>query len=118
MDIIEAFGPVVQEVLTVLLTALASAVAAAVYKWLGVQRARAEAMVGSEIMYVLQKAAAAGVQAAEQVGLKDIAMDDAKQEKMYAVRYSERVLNDLGLRVDLGVVADAVEAEVFSQFNS
>jgi hypothetical protein len=54
------------------------------------------------------------VLAAEQSGLKDLAIN----KKAFAITAAERFLKAQGFDIDLDVIAEAIEAAVWSEINS
>ncbi len=70
--------------------------------------------LSSEQQYALEWAARNAVLAAEQSGLKDLAIN----KKAFAITAAERFLKAQGFDIDLDVIAEAIEAAVWSEINS
>jgi hypothetical protein len=63
--------------------------------------------------WALEFAVKQAVQAAEQSGLRDLALN----KKEFAIKSAESYLKSLGFDIDLDVIADAIEAAVWTELN-
>lgn len=96
------------------LMAVLPVLAVAVTGWIIQKIREAEKRIGAERMTHVRWAAEMAVQAAEQAGLAGFIQD----KKAHALQAAEAWLKGQGIRIDLDVLAEAVEAAVWSEINS
>ena len=63
--------------------------------------------------YWLEQAATLAVQAAEQAGMAGYIQD----KKQYALEVAQRYLDAKGVKIDVQLISDAIEAAVFAELN-
>lgn len=114
-------GQIVQTILEALLALLLPLVVSAILQWLAAKRKEAEvameARFGTRLVGLVEEAVRIAVQAAEQSGLAGHITDEAESKKEFALAAAGRYLEAWGMRMDLDVLADMIEAEVLSQLN-
>jgi len=109
-DLLSAFVEIfLKAVLPSLATALAGLLLALVMK--GINWLKSKLDLNTQ--FILNEAVKAAVLAAEQVHLGDVLID----KKDYALDYATKWLASRGYKIDLAIVADAIEAAVMDQFN-
>jgi hypothetical protein len=99
-----------------LLTLIVPTIAAAGLRWLWLQGSKAWEQFRQsqpDVCLQIEWAANMAIKAAEQAGAANL-IDD---KKAYALDIAERWLAAKGLKVDLDLVAGAIEAEVYKEFN-
>jgi hypothetical protein len=104
--------------LVAFITACTPVVVAFVVAWIKAKtdeiKGKISERLSSEQQYALEWAARNAVLAAEQSGLKDLALN----KKAFAITAAERFLKSQGFDIDLDVIAEAIEAAVWSEINS
>jgi hypothetical protein len=70
------------------------------------------ALAPAQRAQILDKAVELAVLAAEQSGLAGLIQNEGQKKKEFAVRFAERYLKEHGLKVELDVVADMIEAQL------
>ena len=104
--------------LVAFVTACTPVVVAFVVAWIKVKtdeiKSNISARLTQEQQYTLEWAARNAVLAAEQSGLKDLALN----KKDFAVTSAEKFLKSQGFNIDLEVIKNAIEAAVWSELNS
>lgn len=98
-----------------LVIALPILIAAGAY-WLKQRADEIKSKLTQEQLAALERIGGVVVRAAEQAGLnKQISGGAAK--KQYAIEAAQNYLNSLGIKIDVGTIANVVESEVMKQFN-
>ncbi|MBP7213322.1 MAG: hypothetical protein KBA03_03725 [Anaerolineaceae bacterium] len=104
---------VLTEVLAYLLPLLVVALVSAIVTWAVKQWGLAKA-ANPALTEVLEQAALIAVRAAEQAGISGL----IENKKEYAISIVEAWLKKQGLPIDIDVIAAAIEAAVWEEFNS
>jgi hypothetical protein len=102
----EAISPALQVLLEAVLVALAVMLTA----WVKARYGEVRAQMHTEHQYILDLVVSTAVRAAEQV------YDDGAEKRNYAMGIAAKQLNQYGVRVDFELLAAAVEAAVYSNF--
>ncbi len=104
---------VLTEVLAYLLPLLVVALVSAIVTWAVKQWGLAKA-ANPALTEVLEQAALIAVRAAEQAGISKL----IENKKEYAISIVEAWLKKQGLPIDIDVIAAAIEAAVWEEFNA
>ncbi len=110
LDFLSAFA---QAFLNAVLPVLATALAGLVIAWLTKVINEIKAKLSDDAEWAISEAVRAAVLAAEQVHLKDIAID----KKEYALTAATNWLESKGIKFDLNQLDVLIEASVMRQFN-
>lgn len=102
-----------QEFLSIVLPVLASLLAGLVIAWIKKVIEQVKAKMDERFIWMLDEAVRVAVLAAEQVNLSGFVED----KKDYAIGVAEKWLAERGYKIDLGVLADRIEAAVMEEFN-
>ena len=102
-----------QEFLSIVLPVLASLLAGLVIAWIKKVVEQVKAKMDQRFIWLLDEAVRIAVLAAEQVNLSGFVED----KKDYAIGVAEKWLAERGYKIDLGVLADRIEAAVMEEFN-
>jgi len=102
-----------QEFLSIVLPVLASLLAGLVIAWIKKVVEQVKAKMDQRFIWLLDEAVRIAVLAAEQVNLSGFVED----KKDYAIGVAEHWLAERGYKIDLGVLADRIEAAVMEEFN-
>lgn len=110
-------GELIQVILeTVLAIALPILIGYAVM-WLRAKQKEIMAGLTTEQRYMLENAVDMAVRAAKQSGLAGYIKNEGRIKKRFAIDAAERYLRSMGLGgLDLDVLSDMIEAEVYRQF--
>ncbi len=114
IEILKNFGvSFLQLFLQLVLPALVSAIAAYVIAWFSKRLKEATAHLSNNTQWAIEQAVKAAVLAAEQVHLKDAAIN----KKNYAIDKATDWLKQKGISVDLATLDTMIEAAVMQEFN-
>ena len=102
-----------QEFLSIVLPVLASLLAGLVIAWIKKVIEQVKAKMDERFIWLLDEAVRVAVLSAEQVNLAGFIED----KKDYAIGVAEKWLAERGYKIDLGVLADRIEAAVMEEFN-
>ena len=112
------WGVFVQQILELVLSALLPVVVGMVAVYIKSLRDEALGKLKEKDRWMVEEAVRVAVTAAEQSGLAGHIRNEANEKKRYALNVAEAYLTRFGLgSVDLSVLADMIEAEVWRQFN-
>ena len=110
------WGELIQSILeTILAIALPVLVGYAVV-WLRAKQREIVAGLTDNQRWMVTEAVRTAVEAAEQSGLAGHIGNMADEKKRFAIVSAERYLYNAGLSIDLDVLSDMIEAEVYRQF--
>lgn len=113
------WGLFVQQILELVLKALLPVVVGMVAVWVKALRDEALGKLKEKDRWMVEEAVRVAVTAAEQSGLAGHIRNEANAKKKYALGVAEAYLGRFGLgSVDLDVLADMIESEVWEQFKS
>lgn len=102
-----------QEFLGIVLPVLASLLAGLFIAWITKLVNQIKAQLDHRYIWMLDEAVRVAVLAAEQANLAGFIED----KKAYALDVAEKWLGERGFKIDLGVLADRIEAAVMEEFN-
>lgn len=102
-----------QKFLEIVLPVLVSALAGLAIAWITKVVNQIKSSISSDAQWYISQAVESAVLAAEQVGLDDFLMD----KKQYALNVAQKQLDAKGIKIDLGILSDLIEAAVMSEFN-
>jgi len=103
----------VQEFLGIVVPVLASLLAGLLIAWIKKLVEEIKANMDHRFIWMLDEAVRVAVLAAEQANLAGFVED----KKAYAIDVAEKWLAARGFKVDLGILADQIEAAVMEEFN-
>jgi len=103
----------VQEFLGIVVPVLASLLAGLLIAWIKKLVEEIKVKMDGRFMWMLDEAVRVAVLAAEQANLAGFVED----KKSYAIDVAEKWLAARGFKVDLGILADQIEAAVMEEFN-
>ncbi len=103
----------VQEFLGIVVPVLASLLAGLLIAWIKKLVEEIKVKMDHRFMWMLDEAVRVAVLAAEQANLAGFVED----KKSYAIDVAEKWLAARGFKVDLGILADQIEAAVMEEFN-
>jgi len=103
----------VQEFLGIVVPVLASLLAGLLIAWIKKLVEEIKAKMDHRFIWMLDEAVRVAVLAAEQANLAGFVED----KKAYAIDVAEKWLAARGFKVDLGILADQIEAAVMEEFN-
>jgi len=103
----------VQEFLGIVVPVLASLLAGLLIAWIKKLVEEIKVKMDGRFMWMLDEAVRVAVRAAEQANLAGFVED----KKSYAIDVAEKWLAARGFKVDLGILADQIEAAVMEEFN-
>ena len=110
LDFLSAF---LQKFLEVVLPVLATALAGLLIAWITKVINDIKAKLTDDQIFVVNEVVRSAVLAAEQVHLKDAAID----KKDYALNIAESWLSSKGIKLDLAYLDAKIEAAVMDEFN-
>jgi len=110
------WGAIITQALLMLVKAVLPLLLAALLGWLGLEWKKFRSGKHAELAMYLAEAARIAVASAEQSGLAKLIEDKAEVKKQFAIDYVENYLETVGLRVNVNLIADTIEAEVKKQF--
>jgi hypothetical protein len=110
---VEVVSKFVQLLLELMLVPAAALVIWYVIRWLRARGILEWVKLDAATQALLLEAVRLAVLAAEQSGLRDELLKAGAEKKRYALAFVEKYLAERGIQVDLGVVADMIEAEVY-----
>lgn len=85
----------------------------ALIRFLKAKAERTETLLDDKVIDFIERFAIVAVQAAEQLGISNQILDEAKVKRAYAINSVQNNLNSLGVKgIDAGLIADFVEAAV------
>ena len=113
----DALWGVVQIALGALVQFLVPILIVAVIGWLGSIIQQIRVRVGTEKWRAIEEATRLAVLAIEQSGLKDAVIKTGNEKKDLAIAVAQAYLAERGIKVDLGVLADLIEAAVAETLN-
>jgi len=103
----------VQEFLGIVVPVLASLLAGLLIAWIKKLVEEIKVKMDHRFIWMLDEAVRVAVLAAEQANLAGFVED----KKSYAIDVAEKWLAARGFKVDLGILADQIEAAVMEEFN-
>ena len=106
------WNAIIGEIVTQVLRILLPVVCALIFKWAAELWLKFKAE-RPDIAQILRIAVEIAVQAAEQI----FGNGEGEKKKEYAIAAVEQYLAENGLSLDVSVIADAIEAEVFNEFH-
>ena len=109
-DFVSVFA---QEFLGIVLPVLSSLLAGLFIAWITKLVTQIKAQLDTGFIWMLDEAVRVAVLAAEQANLAGFIED----KKVYAMDVAEKWLAERGFKIDLGVLADRIEAAVMEEFN-
>lgn len=109
-DFVSVFA---QEFLGIVVPVLASLLAGLLIAWIKKLVEEIKAKMDHRFIWMLDEAVRVAVLAAEQANLAGFVED----KKAYAIDVAEKWLAARGFKVDLGILADQIEAAVMEEFN-
>jgi len=113
------WGELIQVILETVLALLLPILIGCAVTWLRARQKEIMAGLTDSQRWMLTEAVEVAVKAAEQSGLAGHIENLAGEKKRFAIDAAERYLLSAGLgSVDLGVLADMIEAEVYRQFHT
>ena len=108
------FGSIfLQKFLEIVLPVLVSAVAGLVIAWITKVVNDIKSRMSSDVQWYISQAVESAVLAAEQAGLNDYLVD----KKKYALNVAQKQLDAKGVKINLSILSDLIEASVMSEFN-
>lgn len=102
-----------QEFMGIVLPVLASLLAGLFIAWITKLVNQIKEQLDNRFVWMLEEAVRIAVLAAEQANLAGFVED----KKQYALGVAEKWLGERGFKIDLGVLADRIEAAVMEHFN-
>ena len=110
LELLSAF---LQKFMEIVLPVLATALAGLVIAWLTKVINEIKSKLSEDAQWIIRQAVNSAVLAAEQVHLNDVLVD----KKEYAIRFAQDQLNKSGIKIDLAILANLIEAAVMNEFN-
>ena len=111
------WNALLETVLKVIISAAVPVLLGLLFKWIGLQKARLDDLLDENIRDIINEAVRIAVMAAEQSGLADLIGEQYKGKKEFALDVAEKYLAQYGITLDLDVLANLIEAEVWDFLN-
>ncbi len=110
------WNEIIKAVLSIILPVLVGLAAAWVRKTLNIADKKAEAELGQQWWWAIKDAVTTAVKATEQSALAGLLNTEIRTKKDYAIEAAQRQLAQIGIVVDVRVIADLIESVVHDEF--